>query len=663
MAKLTDADIKNIVEAEERQAIDYEGEIAETRAKLMDYYNCLPYGDEVEGQSHAISSDVSDTVETLMPGLMRVFTQGRLIGQFEADEEAYEEEAELKTELSNYVFQKQNNGFLVLNTMFKDALLQLSGTVKVYWDETEDSEVTKYRGLSAEELKVLEAEDGVTVEEVEKVEEDGLVTYNAEKVTIKKKGCVKYDNVPPEEFLISRSARNFVDRPSFIGQRSPKTRSDLIKMGYDRKIVQGLPADDYFKDSEERNARYFKYNQWSTTNPSEHHPNDIIFVGEYYLNIDMNQDGVCEYYQIIYAGEQILKKQQVDDHPFCTVVPVPVSHRAIGTCPAEQVADLQYRKSHLERNMFDNVYQTNYPRVMHSNKVDLDDLLTPRAGGTIEIDTELGDVGGHAQPLVIPNMIGDILQAIEYTDTARETRTGVTRYTQGLNPEALNKTATGYLGMMDASQQREYLIARLFAETGVKHIFEKTVSLLAKYQDTPMQIKVSGQPLEINPVEWSGHTRCSIHVGLGSGDRQEKIMNLNQVLQNQMMFMQSGLVLSDQAKVYKTMEKIIDEVGLKDASTYFNNPETDVETLQAQNEQLMGMVQQLQAQAQQNPLAEAEMVKVQGDIATKQMVEQNKAQQFMLKMQQEQEEFRKEFARKMTELELKYQTDVPGSTV
>jgi hypothetical protein len=218
MAKLTDSDIKNIIEAEERQAIDYEGEISETRAKLMDYYNCVPYGDEVEGQSSAISSDVADTVETLMPGLMRVFTQGRLIGVFESDEEAYDEEAEHKTELANHVFLKQNNGFLALNTMFKDALLQLSGTVKVYWDETENSDTTKYCGLSEEELKVLEAEEDVTVDDVEKVDDGyGGVTYNANKVTIKKKGCVKVDNIPPEEFLISRTARNFVDRPSFIG--------------------------------------------------------------------------------------------------------------------------------------------------------------------------------------------------------------------------------------------------------------------------------------------------------------------------------------------------------------------------------------------------------------------------------------------------------------
>jgi hypothetical protein len=232
-----------------------------------------------------------------------------------------------------------------------------------------------------------------------------------------------------------------------------------------------------------------------------------------------------------------------------------------------------------------------------------------------------------------------------------------------LDAEALNKTATGFLGMMDASQQREYLIARIFAETGVRQIFEKTVKLLSKYQDEAMQIIVSGEPLEINPKEWGDNARCSIYVGLGAGDRQEKIANLNQILGYQMQFIGSGLSLSDQTKMYNTLQKLIDEVGLKEANLYFNNPEVPAEMLQPQLEQAMQMIQMLEQQAQQNPLAEAELIKVQGDIATKQMQEQNKAQQFMLNLQQEQAEFMQEMAAKMTELELKYGTNVPGSTV
>jgi len=661
--KLSDSQIKEIVQAEEQNAIDYQSEIGTKRTRLMDFYNCQPYGDEVDGQSRAVSSDVSDVVETLMPGIVRVFTQGRIIGLFEADKEEDEQEAKEKTELSNFVFLKQNNGFMTLTNMFKDALLQFTGTVKIYWDESEESSTTKYKGLSELEYQKLLADPNVkSVGEVEIEETPEGKVYDCEEVKIVKKGCIRYDNIPPEEFLISKHDRDFY-KPRFIGHRTPKTRSSLVAMGFDRALVDTLAPDEYFDGSEEKNARYKDTGGFSTSNPSNHSPNDIIHLGEYYLAMDVNGDGIAEYWQVFYASNTLLEKTEVDDHPFGVVVPTPIPHRAIGTCPAEQVADIQYRKSHLVRNMLDNVYQTNYPRVMHSNKVDLDDLLTPRAGGAIEIDTDIADVGGHAVPLVIPNMITDILQSIEYTDMERETRTGVTRYSQGLNSEALNKTATGFVGMMDASQQREYLIARIFAETGVKQIFEKTVALLAKYQDTAMQIKVCGKPLEIDPTTWGDNTRCSINVGLGSGDRQEKIMNLNQVLDRQLMFMGSGLILSDQTKIFKTLEKLVDEIGLKDASIYYNNPEIPQETLFAQNQQLQQMVTQLQQQIQSNPLAEAEMVKVQGSIATEQMKEQNKMKQFILTMAQNDKEFAADLAKDLTELELKYNTNVQGSMV
>lgn len=656
--KLTDSEISNIIEAEESAALDYEGELAKKRAKLMDFYNCQPFGDEVEGQSKAVSSDVSDVVEAILPNMLRIFTQGRVVANFEADDPAHDSEAEEKTELSNYAFLNENNGVLTLHNMFKDALLQYTGTVKIYWDEEDEVRTTKYSGLSELEYQSLLADDQVkSVEEVEEVESEIGKTYNCEGVRIENSGGIKYDNIPPEEFLIARSARDFIN-PRFIGHRSPKTRSTLMQMGFDRDIVASLPADEYYEGSEQKQARNHNLDDYSEANPSSHRPNDIIYLGEYYLELDSDGDGITEYWKIFYAGKTVLEKEQVEDHPFAVCVPIPIPHRAIGTCPAEQVADIQHRKSHLERNLYDNVYQTNYPRVMHSNKVDLDDLLTPRAGGTIEIDTDAPDVQGHASALVIPNMIADLLGAIEYTDTARETRTGVTRYAQGLDAEALNKTATGFTGMMDASQQRQYLIARLFADGGVKQIFVKTVDILSKHQNTPKQIRVYGKPIQINPREWGGNTRCTVNIGVGSGDRQEKILNLNSILQIQERFMASGLVLSDQSTIYRTLEKLIDEVGLKDVQMYFNNPEVPEETLFAQNQQLTQMVMQLQQMVDdpyikgETMKAQAKLIEAEGKQANEKADLERKRQEMLLRHAQE-----------MTKLELEYGRDVPGSEV
>ena len=658
---LSESQIGAIVKNELDAALSYEGEIAKKRAKLLDYYNAQPYGDEIDGQSSAVTTDVADVVEWMLPSLLRVFTQGKNIATFSPNRVEDEEEAEQKTLLANDLFLARNDGVRILHDMFKDALLQYTGTVKVFWDETEDTRITSYQNLSELEYQKLLVTPGVEIDEVEIIESEvGENTYNAQKVEVTTTRGIQYVNVPPEEFLISKAARDF-ERPVFIGQRSPYTRSDLVKMGFDPEVVKTLPADEWYEYTDQKNARYHDYDNWQDVNAGRHHPNDIVYLGEYYMEIDVNEDGVSEYWQVFYGGEKVLEKEQVEDHPFCVCVPVPIPHRAIGTCPAEQVADLQFRKSTLVRQLLNNVYQTNFPRVLHSNKAELDDLLTPRAGGLIGVDTDTPDVQGHVFPLAIQSQIAGIMTAIEYTDTEREVRTGITRYNQGLDAESLNKTATGFLGIKDASQQRLDLIARLFADGGVKHIFEKTVELLGKYQDEVMAVRVTGETLEIDPRNWSENQQCRIDVGIGAGDRQEKIINLNNILTRQLEFMERGLLLSDQAKIFHTMDRLVTEVGLKDANVYFNDPEIPDETLMAQNQQLVAMVQQFQSQ--QNPLAEAQMIEARARLIEAQSKGEREMTKFVMEQAQKSDEFRANLAKELTELELKYEQDVPGSAV
>ena len=660
--RLTDSQIGSLVQSELDAALSYRGTLSEKRAQLMRYYNAEPYGDEVDGQSIAVTTDVADVVESMLPSLLRIFTQGKNIAVFESDLEEFDDEANQKTLIANYIFLKENNGVLILHDMFKDALLQFTGVVKVFWDDSEDTKTTKYCGMSELEYRKLLNTPNVRVEEVTQQESELGLVYDANVVKVAKASGVKCVNIPPEEFLVSKSARTFED-PIFIGHRSPKTRSKLVQMGFDKTVVDSLPSDDYYEKSEEKNARYNDYDNWQDANPGSHSPNDIIYLGEYYYRVDVDGDGIAELWQVMYAGNQVLSKELVDEHPFAVCIPIPIPHRAIGTCPAEQAADLQFRKSTLVRQLLNNVYQANYPRILHSNQVDLDDLLTPRAGGAVGVDTDVADVGGHAQILQVTPMIQGILQAIEYTDTERETRTGQTRYSQGLNAEALNKTATGFLGIQEAGQLRLDLIARIFADGGVKTIFKKIIKLTGKYQNDAKSIRVSGEPMNINPKQWSDNTQCRIDVGLGSGDRQEKIMNLNAILQRQLEFKQMGLVLTDQTKMYNTLDKLITEVGLKDVDSYFNNPSVPRETLFAENQQLAETVRQLQAQVQQNPFAEAELIKAQAKLAEAQGKDSRESRQFVLKMAQEDTEFRATLAKDLTELELKYGTDVPGAVV
>jgi hypothetical protein len=658
---LDDSEFNAIVAAEEEDSLDYDTEIARNRARLMDYYNCRPYGDEIEGQSQVVTSDVSDVIEWMLPSLIRVFTQGKNTVVFEADRPEADQEALLKTEYANWVFQRDNQGTLILHNMFKDALLQYTGVVKVYWDESQHVTKEKYRGLSSFELQKLQLNEETEIEDIEEMMSELGPVYNVNVKRTTIEGKIKLENIPPEEFLIARTARDF-NNPRFIGQRTPKTRSELVLMGFDKDTVYDLPADEYFDFalSEEKNARYYDYDGMYDSNPGDS-SNDIIYLGEYYVYIDSDGDGIAELWQVFRAGNKILGKEQVDEHPFAVVVPIPIPHRAIGTCPAEQVADIQYLKSTLLRQALNNVYQTNYQRTIVNERVDLDDLLTPRAGGIIRIDGEQ-PIADSIQPMNVQPIAQPILQMMEYVDSMREVRSGVTRYNQGLDAEALNKTATGFKGIMDASQQRLDMVARIFADTGVKELFKKIIKLATQYQHTPRQIRVMGQPLEIDPTQWRYNVDCRIDVGLGAGDRAEKVANLNSIFTMQYQMLKDGSLLVDQSKIFNTLNRIITEIGLKEARRYFNDPTQPQDVLAAQVEQLTQQVQQLQAQVQ-NPIIESEKIRAESQQNQEMMRQQFEQQKLLLNIEQQQKKLEQDYLTKLTELELRYKQNVPGALV
>ena len=328
------------------------------------------------------------------------------------------------------------------------------------------------------------------------------------------------------------------------------------------------------------------------------------------------------------------------------------------------------------RQYLTNVYNNNFPRTISNERVDLDDLLTPRSGGNVRVSGE-GPIGDSLSTIPVQQLGGEILQGIEYMDISKEIRTGVTRHNQGLNAESLNTTATGFKGIMDASQQRMELISRIFADTGIKNIFRKIIKNASQYQNNAQQVRILGKTMDINPTDWRYNLSCYVDVGMGSGDRNEKIINLNNILAQQKELKAVGSPLSDDKKMYNSLSKLVTETGLKEASLYFNDPEVPDEILQAENEllksQLFNMQQQLQ-QLSQNPLAEAEQVKAQKELLLAQQRIENQNQQFILKLQSDNEQFMLKLqedqrqaidnqATKLTELELEHDQNVPGALV
>jgi len=599
--KVTDLELKSIIGQEINNSMGFMGgALSSQRKKSLEYYMGEPLGTEIDGRSQVISTDVADTVETILPSLLRIFTASHQVVKCEPVKAEDVELADQATNYINYIFNKDNHGFSILYTWFKDALIEKNGIVKVYWDESEKVEQETYENLNDEEYKLLIADDDVEVvkeesfvdekakaafQEIKDIATDQgqdlgkLPTPKLHNCIIKRttnSGKVKIENIPPEEFLIQRSAKT-IEESNFVAHRVLKTRSDLIQMGFDKDVVENLPTQNSVTMNEERLARYADIDEDPIADAPDKSGSEIE-IYECYIKVDMDGDGVSELRKVIVAGSNgstILENMSCDFIPFCSLTPIPMPHRFYGRSVAELVEDVQLVKSTVMRQLLDNMYLTNNNRVaVMDGMVNLDDLLTNRPGGVVRTKQPPSQV---MMPMQNQTISQQAFPLLEYLDTVRESRTGVTRYSQGLDADALNKTATGVNTMMNQSQMRMELIARVFAETGVKDLFTRIFELTVKYQNKERIVELNNKFVPVNPTEWRNRYNISITVGLGVGSKDQQIAMLNNILQKQLQAFQlqgnKEYPMVSLKNIYNSLAKIIEEAGLKNVENYFINPE------------------------------------------------------------------------------------------
>ena len=602
--------LKAIINSEINNSIGFMGSnLTSQRKKSMEYYMGEKLGTEIDGRSQVVSTDVADTVETILPNLLRIFTASDQVVKCEPVKSEDVPLSDQATNYINYIFNKDNNGFSILYTWFKDALLEKNGIVKVYWDDSSSVEQETYKNLNEVEYQVLVNDDNVEIvseetrvdekaqEELEQIqalkkiqqeqnpdiesnqELDDLPTPMLHDVVIKRtstSGKVKIENVPPEEFLIQRSAKSIEDA-NFVAHRVMKTRSQLIEMGFDRDVVENLPTSNNILLNDERLTRLSDIDE-SPLNEAPDEATTDIEVYECYVRCDMDGDGVAELRKVIVAGSsanEILENMPCDNIPFCSLTPIPMPHRFYGRSVSELVEDVQLIKSTVMRQLLDNMYLTNNNRVaIMDGQVNLDDLLTSRPGGVVRTKQPPSQVMFPMQNQTISQQAFPLL---EYLDTIRETRTGITRYNQGLDADSLNKTATGVNAIMTQSQMRMELIARVFAETGIKDLFRRIFELTCKYQDKERVVELNNQFVPVKPTEWKNRFNISIVVGLGSGSKEQQIVMLNNILERQLQAFQlqgnREFPMVSLKNIYNSLAKIIENAGLKNVENYFVNPD------------------------------------------------------------------------------------------
>jgi hypothetical protein len=589
MAKMSDDEILAIVDSEIEESSSFiDSEVSTQRKTAIEYFYGEPFGNEEDGRSQVVITDVQDTIMWMMPSLMRIFTSGKDVVRFAPEGPEDVRVAEQATNYVNHVFYKQNKGFDILYNFFFDALLQKVGIVKHYWEDVEKTTTESYEKLTEQEfsliledpeLEILEhTENSNMIEipdpqtgemvEIEEIKHD--VTFTRTKIS----GKVTIENVPPEEFLINRGAKSLEDF-RFVCHRSHKTRSELIEMGFDEELVEGLSGSDSNADGITTSQEYMARHAYDSTNVlstgSVSKSEDTVEVFESYVKMDMEQSGVGVLYKIIHSGNEVLEVDPVDTIPFSSICPIPIPHKFYGLSVAETVQDIQLVRSTLTRNLLDNMYLANNGRFqVVEGQVNIDDLLTNRPGGIVRTRSP-----NALQPIQTPALQQYSFEMLDYWEKLKSGRTGVNPATQGLPADILKSHVTqgAVQGALSNAQGRVELIARIFADTGVRSLFKSIYNLIQRYEDGKKVLRLNNDYYEVDPSSWKEDLDVNIEVGLGYGDQDVRLNNLSSYAGLVEKIAQQTDNIVSPENIYNLAKEIGTEMGIKDTDQYISPPQ------------------------------------------------------------------------------------------
>ena len=684
---MSDNELVSLLSQAENNAVIYSGEFMRENTKFLAAYLGDKSGDfaAIPNQSSVVSTDVADVIEADMPSLMRIFYGSGDVVTFQpnTDNPAEVQEAEEKTKYVNWIVRNQPDSFLTIHSWLKDAEIQKNGVVKYFIDEQKEVDEERFTGVDFDELDAIVQsmnDPAITKKEIteqKETEEGGGVWDLTFKVTREtKKICIL--NIPPESFLISRNATS-IDDAELVGDRVRKTRGELLAEGFDRDLVNMLATVDE-EDNRNSNIKSVRDRDQGGNSPDDTINNwasQHVEISDLYVKVDFDGDGIAERRHIMISGNRILVNEYFNHVPYASLSAILMPHKAIGRSRAEITYPTQLQKTALIRGMNDNIYMVNNPRNVVHPDVDLDDMLTVRTNGIVRLDEDTKIIPQNAvMPLVIPYIGDRTLQVIQYVDQARAQTTGALLPNQGLDADKItSETATRFNGIKDSSDAKIELIARNYAETGFRKLYEGIAWLASRFQDTQTEIRVLGKQLTVNPTSWKYNHHIQSNVGLGAGNNEKSVESLQGLyaIQSQLLATQSPLV--DNKDLYNTLARITDGLGFPRTNEFFNNPEEADELLRHENEQLntIGLqqqqaIEQLQEQIRQlNALSEVEIIKANA----KSQADDKSAALAIAKLQEQIREFdikslqtankqQSDEALSITKMELDNNTDLPG---
>jgi hypothetical protein len=593
---MDDAELEALVAGELTDAVSFiDAELSPVRARAIQYYRGEPFGNEEEGRSQVVSTDVRDTINGIMPSLMKVFFGSNRVVQFVPRGPEDIASADQATDYVNWIFQNDNNGFLLCHSVFKDALRGALGVAKYYWEEKVEVKTEHYTGLDESALTVLLSERDVVGSAIESMDDPSYQPpvdpmtgqpvvdpmtgmplpvpqiYNLELKREYKSGRVQVEAVPPEEFLIDRRARS-VEDSVVVAHRRMMRVSDLVALGYDEEEVRAQMGA-YELDS---NDEYIARNPYAESyGPGGTQDDKRVLYVEAYMRVDYDRDGIAELRKVCTIGPsyKMVMNEPCSHRPFALFCPDPEPHALIGLSIFDMTADLQRIKSAVMRNMLDSLSLAIHPRVgVVEGQANMDDVLNTEVGGVIRMRQP-----GMVQPFAVPFVGQAAFPMLGYLDEVRETRTGMSKAAMGLQADALQSTTRAAVAAtVSAAQQHLELIARIFAETGMRALFKGILKLVVENQDRPRVVRLRNQWVPIDPRSWDAEMDVEIDVALGGGTDEQKIAVLTSISQKQeqvlqMMGPQNPMVTPQQYR--NTLARLAELSGFKNPDEFFLNPQ------------------------------------------------------------------------------------------
>lgn len=524
---LTDEELLAKVSAKSQSSVNwFDSRLSKERERVTRYINGELPKRTSAGSSSYVSSDVYDSVQMMTAQQLEVFAGGEQIAQFDPDNDMSVEDCSVATELARHVIFRENEGYNIFHNVIYDGLTARAGIAKVYWEKKSAKSEETFQGIPEDHAHALASHEDVSeFEATEHTDTPGL--YSGELTREKDASKVGIDAVAPEEFLISPLATSIASA-DYVGHRTPKMRSELIDMGYDRKVVMALPSDDAKElvFSPEVQART-QYTSDGIHGDSIQKETEYLVFYESYVRMQIDTSKGVRLYKICHAGGKILAREEVDKAPFLAYVPLPIPHVFYGFNYAAHVIHTQNARTVLFRGVLDHTAITTNSRyfVVNGGLLNPRELLDNRMGGVVNVRRPDSVVAQPQNPLnpYVFNVLGTLTEN-------NDKSTGISALSQGLNKDAVStQNSRGLVdSMIKVGSGRQKIMARNFAYNFFVPLMLEVIRLLILNQKVEKIIEIAGKPLTITPQAWTERSTCTVSMHLGYGEKDQAAGDLAQ---------------------------------------------------------------------------------------------------------------------------------------